>query len=205
MEEKVWRKIIDELASIKFAGRLSLYLYGEPLLDKRLTDIIKYARERCKYAYIMISTNGDLLNEDIIIKVIKCGLETLLITDYEEKPQIRLKELKKKYPYWITLRNTNDFSKNNRAGMIFGVKSKMIHFSCLRPSSQLVINWKVYILLCCNDYYAKYIFGNINDQTILGIWNSKKFKDVREMLQKNNSRQRFEICKGCDMPSKLIT
>ncbi len=64
---------------------------------------------------------------------------------------------------------------------------------------------KVNCANCGNDYYAKYIFGNINDQTILGIWNSKKFKDVREMLQKNNSRQRFEICKDCDVPSKLIT
>lgn len=204
MEEWLWKKIIGELSSMRFAGRLSLHFYGEPLLDKRLVDIVKYARERCKYTYIMISTNGDLLNKDFLVKIINSGLDAFMVTDYEEIPQLRLKELEKRYPYWVTLRNKNDFSKNNRAGMIFGTKSKSIQYPCLRPTSQLVINWSGYVLLCCNDYYAKYVYGNVKDQMVLEVWNSRKFKSVRKMLQKSNSRQKFEICKGCDMPPKLI-
>lgn len=41
MSEKCYKKIIDELAGIGFRGRVSPHFYGEPLLDKRLPDLIK--------------------------------------------------------------------------------------------------------------------------------------------------------------------
>ncbi|MGZ5509825.1 MAG: radical SAM/SPASM domain-containing protein, partial [Nitrososphaeraceae archaeon] len=164
MEEKLWKKIIDELASINFAGRISPYFYGEPLLDKRLPDLIQYARKKCKYSLILISTNGDLLSEDNFKKLIKSGVDRFLITNYEKKPQKNLEELQKKYPYWIKLRNIDEFSKQNRAGMIYKRKNKNIDKPCLRASTQLVVNWNGDVLLCCNDYYAKYNFGNLEKQ-----------------------------------------
>lgn len=46
MDEKLFKKIIDELAEIPYKGRLSPHFYGEPLLDNRLPKLLAYAREK---------------------------------------------------------------------------------------------------------------------------------------------------------------
>lgn len=42
MDEAIYCKLIDELATINFRGRLSPQLYGEPLLDRRLVPLMAY-------------------------------------------------------------------------------------------------------------------------------------------------------------------
>ncbi|MDP8217620.1 MAG: SPASM domain-containing protein [Candidatus Theseobacter exili] len=204
LEWDSYKKVIDELASIKFAGRISPHFYGEPLLDERIIEFVKYARKKCKHASITFSTNGDFLTEYILRELIISGVDRLNVSDYEETKQLRLKELKDKYPYWIDLRvGGTPSSYSNRAGKIFERENNMLHHPCLRPSSQLVINWKGEVLLCCNDFYAKHIFGNISDLSIFDIWNSPDFQKIRTKLQKHNSRQEYDFCKGCDMLGNL--
>lgn len=199
MNENLWHKIIDELASIKFTGRISLHFYGEPLLDKRLHSLIKYARDKCPYALIQFNSNGLLLTEKSLKKLIKAGVDNIRITDYEKPQQEKLKVLSKKYHYWINLRTVDEFEKENRAGMIFEKQNENADKPCLRPSYQLVINWKGEVLLCCNDFYAKHCFGNVTNEKIIDIWNKDEFANIRISLQKPNSRKKIDFCKNCDM------
>jgi radical SAM protein with 4Fe4S-binding SPASM domain len=197
MEWGLWKKIVDELSSINFAGRISPHHYGEPLLDKRLATMVNYAREKCKHASIVVYTNGDLLNEPILRELIIRGADWLLVTDYEEVPQVRLRELQEKYPYWIRLRH--GVCPSNKAGLIFERSNRMVHEPCLRPSSQLVINWKGEVLLCCNDYYGKRVFGDVNEETVLDVWNSADFVEIRRKLREYDGRKEVDICRECDM------
>lgn len=195
-----WKKIIDELSNIRFAGRISPHFYGEPLLDKRLPKLISYARKRCPYSYIMFDSNGDFLTEELLLELIKNGLDRIAITNYDNFEKSVLVGLSRKYFTHVSYIGYRDMHLVNRAGMIFDEKKhSFVNKPCLRPSTQLVINWKGNVLLCCNDYYEKHIFGNVKDKPILEIWNSEKFKRYRELLRKGY-REKIDICKDCDNP-----
>ena len=196
MPTGTWKRIINELGEMNFYGRISPHFYGEPLLDTRLPELVKYAREKCPNSYIFISTNGDYLDDKLFRKLVKNGTNQFFVTNYDDKEKPQLIELAKKYPAHITVRSYKDFVKINRSGEIFGRK-KILNRLCLRPSGQLVINWKGEVLLCCNDYYARCKFGNVNTQKIAEIWNGKDFRDCRLRLQKGK-RWSISICKYCD-------
>lgn len=199
MDEDIYYKIIDELSQLNFAGRISPHFYGEPLLDKRIIKFISYIRKKCPYAYIRFSSNGDMLTEELLIKLIKNGLDKILITNYDDFEKNDLLKLSQKYSDYIKYRNYKDINIVNRAGRLFNIKNKNINKPCLRPSNQLVINWKGNVLLCCNDYYEEYIFGNIKNESIVKIWDSNQFKKYREILRKKAGRNKIDICKNCDM------
>jgi 2-deoxy-scyllo-inosamine dehydrogenase (SAM-dependent)/8-amino-3,8-dideoxy-alpha-D-manno-octulosonate transaminase len=200
MDERLFYKIIDELGSINYAGRISPHFYGEPLLDKRIFNFISYIRKKCPYSYIRFSSNGDLLTEDIFKKLISSGLDMIFVTNYDDQPKPELIGLTKKYPKNISYRDFKDVSVVNRAGvLIANKKNKNIEKACLRPSNQLVVNWKGNVILCCNDYYEKYIFGNLNKQSVLDVWNSDKFNKYRKLLLEESNRKKIDICKNCDL------
>lgn len=202
MQEETYKKIIDELALLKFSGRLSPHSYGEPLLDKRLPAFIDYARKRLPFCFIDIHTNGDFLNEDLLVTLLNKGVDHFLITNYDdddEKPL--LKDLAHRYPFQVTLRSYKDFGMVDRAGEIFG-GGKTLKDPCLRPSSAMVVNWKGNVVLCCQDFYARYSFGNIKEKGLWSIWNDPRFVEYRNHLRMGN-REVATICVHCDDPGRV--
>nr|WP_241210641.1 SPASM domain-containing protein [Brachyspira hampsonii] len=49
-------------------------------------------------------------------------------------------------------------------------------------------------MLCCQDYFKKYIMGNVMEKSILEIWNS--YNDLRVKLLRDNIAE-LPICKKC--------
>lgn len=199
MDESLWKKIIDELSAIQYTGRISPYFYGEPLLDKRITELVLYARKKCPYSHILISSNGDVLTEELLVKLIENGMDEILLTNYDDFEKEDIINMYKKYPRFIQYRNYKEIDLKNRAGSLFEKSTDKINRPCLRPSRQLVINWKGNVLLCCNDYYEQYIFGNVNNKSVREIWKDNDFIKYREILSKVGGRKEIDICKKCDM------
>jgi cyclic pyranopterin phosphate synthase len=196
MKQQTFEKVIDELSQLKYCGWITPVFYGEPLLDKRLPELIKYTKRKIPNCYIHIDTNGDFLDEELFTRLIKKGADRFFITNYDDEEKPRLTSLAKKYPLHIILRNYKDFKKLDRAGEIFK-RNSILNIPCLRPSAELVINWKGDVLLCCQDFYAKYCMGSIHDNSLLNIWNNKKFTTYRNKLRLGQ-RSSIRICKHCD-------
>lgn len=83
----VYHRIIKQLQELNFNGRISPYLMNEPLLDKRLPDLIAYTRARCPASWIAINTNGDALSEDLACRLFDAGLNSLDINAYDSTQQ----------------------------------------------------------------------------------------------------------------------
>ncbi len=198
MPTDIWEGIIEELSSMNFAGRISPHFYGEPLLDKRLPEFISFAREKCPSAEILFASNGDLLTEEILCELVKMGLDSVLVTNYDDFEKPNLVELSRKYPAHVRYRNSKDMWIFNRAGAQMVERSGNFRaVPCLRPSRQLVINWKGNIVLCCNDYYEKHVFGNVKDDSIQEVWYNDKFSEFRKILRQGD-RAKIDICENCD-------
>jgi hypothetical protein len=91
MRKYIFEKIIKNLGELHFAGRISPYMNDEPLLEKRLPHMIDYIRYNCPRAYIMINSNGDILNEELLLALIISGLNCLTINCYDSIEQFESK------------------------------------------------------------------------------------------------------------------
>lgn len=85
MPLKMVKQIIDigasqGLCSIKFNYR------GEPLLYPKLVEVIKYAKDK-GIIEVMFNTNGYLLNLDINYKLMIAGLDKLIVSIDDHRPE----------------------------------------------------------------------------------------------------------------------
>ncbi len=90
MEFEVFKKIIDEAK--EFVYEVNLYHRGESLLHPQIGEMIKYARENGLYT--KIHTNGTLLEENLINKILESGLQRITFSydayDKETYEKIRV-------------------------------------------------------------------------------------------------------------------
>jgi radical SAM protein with 4Fe4S-binding SPASM domain len=87
MPVAVYQRLIAQLQALHFAGRISPYLMNEPLLDKRLPELIAYTRQGCPESWIAINTNGDALSESFIHRLFDAGLNSLDVNAYDSTAQ----------------------------------------------------------------------------------------------------------------------
>ena len=81
MNFELFKVAIDKLREFPDKlKRLCLIRHGEPLLNKRLPDMIKYAKEQNIAEQINMSTNGSLLSPEINLRLIQAGLDEMLIS-----------------------------------------------------------------------------------------------------------------------------
>ncbi len=90
MDFEIFRKIVDEVKD--FIAEMNLYHRGESLLHPQIDEMLKYARERG--IYTKIHTNGTLLNDSLINKIIDTGLHRITFSydayDKETYEKIRI-------------------------------------------------------------------------------------------------------------------
>ncbi|MEM1047522.1 MAG: radical SAM/SPASM domain-containing protein [Pseudomonadota bacterium] len=78
---ELFQKIIDDLHEFDHPLKvLRLYKDGEPLLNKRLPDMIAYAKASGRVNYIDTTTNGYLLTPKNVEKLIASGLDRINIS-----------------------------------------------------------------------------------------------------------------------------
>lgn len=81
MDFELFQRVIDDLESFDNPLKvLRLYKEGEPLMNKRFADMVKYAKESGNVQYIDTTTNGYLLDLDRIKPAIDSGLDRINIS-----------------------------------------------------------------------------------------------------------------------------
>ena len=71
--------------------------------------------------------------------------------------------------------------------------------SCPYPIENIVIYRDGTVPLCCRDFNAMNVFGNIMDTDLVDIWNSQCWQEVRS-LHKAQKGNEISFCRGCDIP-----
>lgn len=219
IKQSTYYKFIDELSKHKYTGTILFSGYVEPLLHKRVYSDVKYTKSKLPNANIELITNGDPLNDKRALKLFDCGLDVLLISAYDgpeqviafEKMMERIKIEKKKFV--IRKRyygKDKDFGLtiSNRAGNLVNSEYKIpplknpLTNRCNYPFYTFFIDYNGDVQMCSHDWGKKMILGNINNDTIENIWNSKKFEFMRKKLFKGE--RDFSPCNVCDVKGELI-
>jgi radical SAM protein with 4Fe4S-binding SPASM domain len=78
MEYDLFTKIIDDISEFESnVHSLRLYNVGEPLLNKRLPEMIRYAKQSGRINIIDTTTNCSLLTPEISLELIDAGLDKI--------------------------------------------------------------------------------------------------------------------------------
>lgn len=72
-------------------------------------------------------------------------------------------------------------------------------FTCTYPLNHILIMQDGTVPLCCQDWNAQFVFGNVMKDTLVDIWNSQRWKDVRALHRAGRGGDMM-ICRGCDVP-----
>lgn len=81
MKYEVFQKIVDDLGAFdKPIKVLRMYKDGEPFLNKRLADMIAYAKAAKHIEYIDTTTNGTFLSPERVAPVLEAGLDKINIS-----------------------------------------------------------------------------------------------------------------------------
>lgn len=206
MDIEIFKKIIDELSELNYDGKLALFSNNEPLLDDRIIELHKYAREKLPNARMHLCTNGTLLTMEIFNSLM-LYLDELIIDNYNAELKVipsvqkivdcceKHEELKRKVT--VLLRKPDEVLTNR------GGDAPNANFqndegatSCLLPFKQMIIRPDGKVSLCCNDALGRCTLGDASKESLQEIWFGHKFKHVREFLKEG--RANFARCKNCD-------
>jgi radical SAM protein with 4Fe4S-binding SPASM domain len=81
MKFEVFQKVVDDLGAFdKPIKVLRLYKDGEPFLNKRLAEMVAYARKAGHIEYIDTTTNGTFITPDRVGPVLQAGIDKINIS-----------------------------------------------------------------------------------------------------------------------------
>ena len=208
MSNELFRKIITELAELKFSGWLNIFCNNEPFMDSRIEDMYKYASEMLPDAKLFIYTNGTIMTPERFRKIIPY-VHKMIVNNYTEDYELhenirKVYELVKANPeYWdkditIQIRYIKEILTNraNTAPNRTRPAGWEDDALCVMPFTDFNIYTDGTVGLCCNDALEKTSCGNLNTSSIYEIWTSPEYQAIRNIL--GYKRSGYAFCKGCD-------
>ena len=212
MSRNIIDQIHDQLSEINFDGTVSLCGYGEPLLHKDISYIVK---KLSNVSNVEVVTNGDVLTSKNLQELYLANASKILISMYDGPDQVeKFSKMTKKANVpddFVILRDRwydqyNDFGVKltNRAGTIStGEQEKIGKFKeCFYPTYQFLIDWNGDIFLCPQDWQRRVSMGNMMQNTIFEIWKGKTLSNFRKNLL--NGKRCNKPCSDCNADGTLL-
>lgn len=200
MDRGLFRKVVDELASIGYRGRFSPNLSSEPLLHPDLTELIGYASEKMDKAKIVIYTNGDFLDRERYDELMGAGVSRFIVTQHGKTIPGELRKLlngltheEKNVTIFQTLNAVNLFNRGI-PGLIPEDRRTRPN-PCFVAQNDFTILVDGSVVICGNDFRGEHIFGNLNESSVVEIWNNPEYKEARRQVRKGNFE--LDLCKRC--------
>ena len=194
-------RIIANLKDLDYRGRVSWFWINEPLMDKRIYDVLRLTREGLPKAFLSLVTNGDILTEDIYRKLRDSGLDALGVSIYDDVVFEKISKMRTG-PRLVAI-DQREVSFENRGGNVKRnpadfqeARIRVVGESCARPFEMMVVNAKGKVALCCADLYTDVEMGDVKEHRLEAIWQNARFRRYRAALHKAG-RKGLALCDDC--------
>ena len=208
MDDMLFKKILNDLHEMSFEGYVSLFCNNEPLLDAKYLERHKMLRQLVPQAKIKLITNGSLLTVERFTELAPY-LDYVVINNYCTDMKlhrniqelyrflINNKEIHKNIEIRILIRYAGEVLTNRAGSSPNKAASKIsIKEPCILPFTDFVIFPTGKVGLCCCDAKEVTVMGDINENSIMEIYEGKKYRYIRNILKEG--RDGYMFCKHCD-------
>lgn len=215
---ELYRKILRDLQSIRYTGRLSYSGFSEPLYHTQLDELIASSKAALPGCRVEIVTNGDMVTSKRLRGLFEAGLDALLVSLYDGPHQIaRFEAMRQEAGLsaaQVILRERyrppeEGFGINltNRAGMVtinalnITALSAPLTQPCHYPHYRMMVDYNGDVLLCPHDWGKKLVVGNLQREHIVDVWTGPVLTHARQRLAAGDRRQ--APCNVCDVNGTL--
>ncbi len=219
---ELFEKMMKDLVEINYEGKILFSAFSEPLLHKKIEELIFIARKYLPNIKLEMVSNGDLLTAKKLKNIIDAGLDTISISMYDGAEQIdhfnKIREeanvsedsivLRRRYyengNYGITISNrsglvnSNEYRDSNEDAIV-ELPLKQV---CYYPFYMILVDYNGDVLLCPHDWSKTLKFGNLKNEKLFDVWQNKALNKIRKRL--NKCDRNFAACKNCDVMGTLI-
>jgi len=183
MDLKLFKKIVNDIS--QFPRRLKvlrLYKEGEPLLNKHLPEMIRYAKEKDIAETIDFTTNGSLLTKEKSLELIRAGLDAINISvgGLSNKDYMNISKAKINFEEYV---DNIQYFYENKGNCRMLIKTNDINV----PKDKE------------EEFFG--IFGDICDEIaieqVVPIWNDVDISDVKTVFEEgiyNQNKMDLQIC-----------
>ena len=200
MDETLFRKIIDELAEIRWKGDVQPHWYGEPLLDDRIVSFVRYARGKLPRCRVSIYTNGDYLTPDRYKELVHAGADGFCVTQHSRNvngvpPSIQaiLDHREQNGEQGVIFSYRKLHRMTSRDGSVDVAKPEAK--KCLWARLPLTIDYACNVRFCCDDYFGTVEIGNVKTERLLDLWKKPDYRRLRREVRRGIFR--LDLCKRC--------
>ena len=205
MSKELFMKFISDLDDyrgiVDYTGR------GENSLHPEFGLHVKLLHHPNRKYKTRIITNGYRLEERLHYLE---EFDVIIVNSYDSEEE--MEKRKKLLPqgihrYWNQDMKPEDWGDtpiqvNNRSDIYnrIATDTSEIETPCTFPAVKIWVHWDGTIQKCCNDWTNTEIFGNIETDNIIDVWNSPKFRELQEQLLRGNRR----YSKPCSMCNRRL-
>lgn len=231
MNIKIAKRISSEISNAGWKSKIVFAQHGEPTLNPELFEIIKIFRKKLPNNIFHLYTNGYGPNnakdtEEYVKKLFESGINNLIVDCYSDDGdwnfvnKLNIKDWNivaydKGIPLYTNNKNTrilllppikedHKITRNlaNHCGAAAPLNDSYNNKRCTMPFRELAFRYDGNVSLCCDDFRGEYPIANINDMSIVELWNHERFQAARIMLY--NYNRKFRPCKGCTNVSMRV-
>lgn len=189
LPEKIFNHVIETCKKYDFKGIIAFHTYNEPGIDPRLMMFIKRTKKILSESTIFLLTNGFYFDQILAEEYEKNGVDIILVTAYFPEEKKRINKIKIKIPFSV-----QKGLLDSRLDM-YSIKEINSKKRCYAPLKEIIITNEGKISLCCIEWKREYIFGDLNNQTLEDVINSKEIQNIYDTLSKG--QRTLDICKRC--------
>jgi radical SAM protein with 4Fe4S-binding SPASM domain len=221
MDEALFDRVIDELASWERPLTISLQWIDEPLANPRFLDMAERAVLRLPHARWVLQTNGDLLTADIAARM-KPLFHAVVVNLYARSAARRVDKLdldivRALGPARVQHPGRLRRPKGAPAGEAlfhFNHKYRTDHWIdwkdarrrddddwCSAVFEQVAIGWDGRVFACCRDNLKAHPIGDLRERSLASAYNSSSARALRRKMLAGQ-RAQIAMCRDCDKAFK---
>jgi radical SAM protein with 4Fe4S-binding SPASM domain len=208
IDPRLFLRILTELQSIQFSGRVSFNFYNEPLLHSDLAGVVAKTREHLPRARIVIYTNGTRLTLARFRSLLAVGTDLFVVTRHENEKQhlfsTTYDQLLEEERSRVIYREHPSIKLTNRGGLLKHLGETGLPLTpCQIPEQVLVVTAEGKVLPCFEDATETMVMGSLNTYSLREIWHSEKYRNFRKALR-TGLRHLYPACKNCNRSEVLV-